>query len=131
MDGLVHVLERSFDQDELRGLRLHLDGCPHACAQHWVGDIGFQGTTVRDEEGRRRQAYDVYLRGSLDRPAQVARPVFRRVPTEELDETVVGLVGGWVAGRGDGETFRAWCDRTSDDELAELTGREAHVARAV
>jgi ferredoxin-nitrite reductase len=125
MDGLVQLLEERFPRGTLDGLRLHLDGCPHACAQHWVGDLGFQGTTVRDDEGRRRQAYDVYLRGSLDRPAAIARPVFRRVPTEELDAVVVGLVGGWVAGRGDGETFRTYCDRTSDDELAQLAGREA------
>ncbi len=85
MHGLVQLLEERFPRGALDGLRLHLDGCPHACAQHWVGDLGFQGTTVRDEQGRRHQAYDVYLRGSLDRPAAIARPVFRRVPTEELD----------------------------------------------
>ena len=130
MDGLVQLLEERFPRGSLDGLRLHLDGCPHACAQHWVGDIGFQGTTVRDEEGRRRQAYDVYLRGSLDRPAAIARPVFRRVPTEELDETVVALVDGWVEGRVDGESFRTWCDRTTDAELAELAGREIHERRA-
>ena len=129
MDGLVQLLESRFGPS-IEGLRLHLDGCPHACAQHWVGDIGFQGTTVRDEQGRRRQAYDVYLRGSLDRPAAIAQPLFRRVPTEELDETVVGLVSGWVDGRRAGETFRTWCDRTSNDELAQLTGREAYVRRA-
>jgi sulfite reductase beta subunit-like hemoprotein len=130
MDGLVRLLEERFPPGLLDGLRLHLDGCPHACAHHWVGDLGFQGTTVRDEEGRRRQAYDVYLRGSLDRPAAIARPVFRRVPTEELDETVVGLVRGWVERRADGESFRTWCDRTSDGELAQLAGRETHVGRA-
>src|SRR5437764_10507930 len=90
MDGLVRLLENRFGKT-VDGLRLHLDGCPHACAQHWVGDLGFQGTTVRDEEGRRRQAYDVYLRGSLDRPAAIARPVFRRVPTEALDGGLVAL----------------------------------------
>jgi ferredoxin-nitrite reductase len=123
MDGLVQLLEDRFGKDA-DGLRMHLDGCPHACAHHWVGDLGFQGTTVRDEEGKRRQAYDVFLRGSLDRPAAVARPVFRRVPTEELDDVVVGLVGGWVSGRGDGETFRTFCDRTTDDDLGQLAGRE-------
>jgi ferredoxin-nitrite reductase len=123
MDGLVQLLEQHFGKDA-DGLRMHLDGCPHACAHHWVGDLGFQGTTVRDAEGRRRQAYDVFLRGSLDRPAAVARPVFRRVPTEELDDAVVGLVGGWVAGRGSGETFRTFCDRTTDDDLGRLAGRE-------
>jgi ferredoxin-nitrite reductase len=128
MDGLVQLLEERFGKDA-DGLRMNLDGCPHACAHHWVGEIGFQGTTVRDEEGKRRQAYDIYLRGSLDRPAAIARAVFKRVPTEELDDAVVGLVGGWVAGRGEGETFRTFCDRTSDDDLGRLAGREPAKAR--
>lgn len=130
MDGLVQRLEERFPTRQLDGLRLHLDGCPHACAQHWVGDIGFQGTTVRDEAGKRHQAYDIYLRGSLDPPAAIARPVFRRVPTDELDDAVVELVAAWVDRRAEGESFRAWCDRTRDDELAQLVGREAFVGRA-
>jgi sulfite reductase beta subunit-like hemoprotein len=128
MDGLVQLLEERFGTDA-DGLRMHLDGCPHACAQHWVGDLGFQGTTVRDENGKRRQAYDVYLRGSLDRPAAIARAVFKRVPTEELDDAVVGLVGGWVAERTEDETFRSFCDRTSDEELGRLAGREPATKR--
>jgi len=123
LESLLEGLEARFGP-ELAGLRLHLDGCPHACAHHWVGDIGFQGTTVRDEEGRRRQAYDVFLRGGLGPDAAIARPVFRRVPTEELDQAVGGLIGGWVQGRRDGEGFRAFCDRSSDAELGLLAGRE-------
>ncbi|HEX4678131.1 MAG TPA: nitrite/sulfite reductase [Gaiellaceae bacterium] len=128
MDGLVKLLEERFGKDA-DGLRLNLDGCPHACAHHWVGEIGFQGTTVRDEDGKRRQAYDVYLRGSLDRPAAIGRPVFKRVPTEELDDAVVGLVGGWVAQRSEGESFREFADRTTDEDLGRLAGREAAPAR--
>ena len=128
MDALVRLLEARFGK-EADGLRMNLDGCPHACAHHWVGEIGFQGTTVRDAEGKRRQAYDVYLRGSLDRPAAIARAVFKRVPSEELDDAVVGLVGGWVGGRGDGETFRMFCDRMTDDELGRLAGREPAKAK--
>ena len=101
LDALVVHLEERFGED-IAGLRLHLDGCPHACAQHWVGDIGFQGTTVRDEPGKRRQAYDVFLRGGLGPQAAIARPVFRRVPTEELDVTVDRLVAGWLTARGGG-----------------------------
>ncbi len=127
-DALIQALERRFG-DDIAGLRLHLDGCPHACAQHWVGDLGFQGTTVRDEQGKRRQAYDVFLRGGLGAGAAIARPVFRRVPTEELDTTVEGLVGGWLAARHDGESFHAFCDRSTDDELGALAGREPARAR--
>jgi hypothetical protein len=47
------------------------------------------------------------------------------VPTDELDDAVVRLVAGWIGGRADGQSFRTWCDRTSDDELAGLVGREA------
>jgi ferredoxin-nitrite reductase len=123
MDGLLTLLEERFGA-EAAGLRLHLDGCPHACAQHWVGDLGFQGTTVRDASGERHQAYDVFVRGSLDRPAAVGRPVFRRVPTAELDDVVAGLVEGWIDGRDEGESFRSFCDRHGDDDLGRLAGRE-------
>src|SRR5207244_5739010 len=121
---LIEHLEARFGAS-VEELRLHLDGCPHACAQHWVGDIGFQGTTARDDEGRRHQAYDIFLRGGLGPGAAIARPVFRRVPSEELDEAVVGLVRGWLEGRQGGETFREFCVRTDDAKLAALSGREA------
>jgi ferredoxin-nitrite reductase len=126
---LVDALEMRFG-DDVAPLRLHLDGCPHACAQHWVGDLGFQGTTARDEDGKRQQAYDVYLRGALGPRAAIGRPVFRRVPTQELDELVVGLVAGWLERRVDGEDFRSFCDRVDDDELGTLAGREPAKARA-
>jgi ferredoxin-nitrite reductase len=123
LDSLVRHLEARFGA-EIENLKLHLDGCPHACAHHWVGDIGFQGTTVRDEQGQRRQAYDVFLRGGLGPKAAIARPVFRRVPTEELDVVVDRLVAGWLSARGPDEDFRGFCDRMSDEELGILAGRE-------
>ena len=123
LGSLIEGLETRFG-DGVAGLRLHLDGCPHACAQHWVGDLGFQGTTVRDDEGKRRQAYDIFLRGGLGPDAAIARPVFRRVPSEELDEAVAGLVGGWLERRGTGEQFAAFTHRMSDHDLGTLAGRE-------
>src|SRR5579859_5974080 len=127
-DALIQALERRFGGD-VAGLRLHLDGCPHACAQHWVGDLGFQGTTVRDDQGKRRQAYDVFLRGGMGPGAAIARPVFRRVPTEELDEAVEGLVAGWLTARQPDESFREFCNRATDDELGVFAGREPARAR--
>jgi sulfite reductase beta subunit-like hemoprotein len=128
LDTLVERLETTFGA-AIDGLRLHLDGCPHACAQHWVGDIGFQGTTVRDAEGKRRQAYDIFLRGGLGPHAAIARPLFRRIPSEELDDAVVGLVGGWLEARLPEESFRAYTERAGDAELAAFAGRETAVAK--
>jgi sulfite reductase beta subunit-like hemoprotein len=123
LDRLIQHLEGTFGS-AIDDLRLHLDGCPHACAQHWVGDIGFQGTTARDAEGKRRLAYDVYLRGALGPQAAIARPLFRRVPTQELDELVAGLVSGWLEQREPDESFRTFCDAQTDEALGELAGWE-------
>ena len=128
LDALIQSLERRFG-DDVAPLRLALDGCPHACAHHWVGDIGFQGSTVRDEAGKRHQAYEVYLRGGLGPDAAIGRALFRRVPTDELDGVVGGLVAGWLDGRRPDEAFRAFCNRLSDAELGSLADREPAAAR--
>src|ERR671934_1400153 len=104
---LIESLEDRFGND-IASLRLNLDGCPHACAQHWVGDLGFQGTTARDEGGMRRQAYDIFVRGSLGPKPEIGRPLFRRVPTDELDAPVEGLIAGWLEQRRHGEGFVAF-----------------------
>jgi ferredoxin-nitrite reductase len=123
LDRLIGGLEARFG-DELAGLHLHLDGCPHACGQHWVGDLGFQGTTVRDDAGKPHQAYDVLLRGGLGPDPAIGRPVFRRVPTAELDGVVEALLVAWIDGREHDEPFRRFLDRTTDSELGVIVGRE-------
>ena len=52
----------------------------------------------------------------------IARPLFRRVPSEGLEAAVEGLVRGWLAGRGDGESFTEFQRRLSDEELGALAG---------
>jgi sulfite reductase beta subunit-like hemoprotein len=120
---LVDHLETTFGE-QVSELRLHLDGCPHACAQHWVGDLGFQATTGKDADGNRISAYDIFTRGSLGPVPQVGGSLFRRVASERLEGAVEGLVRGWLAQRVDGETFTAFQRRLSDDELGALAGLE-------
>ena len=120
---LIERLEERFGAD-VAPLRLQLDGCPHACGQHWVADLGFQGTTARDEEGARRQAYDIFLRGGLGPGAAIGRPLFRRILTEELDRAVEGLIQGWLDQRVEDESFTDFCRRSSDEELGGFAGVE-------
>jgi sulfite reductase beta subunit-like hemoprotein len=123
LERLVAQLETTFG-DEVSELRLHLDGCPHACAQHWVGDLGFQATTGKDDDGQRISAYDIFVRGSLGPAPEVGRSLFRRVASEQLEPAVEGLVRGWLAERQADETFTAFQRRLSDDELGVLAGLE-------
>ena len=100
-------------------LRIHLDGCPHACAHHWTGDIGLQGTTLRERTagGEKQEGYDIYLRGGQAGRAAIGLPVVKRVPADRVNEHVERLVRYWVERRNGGEDFRAFTDRTADDEL--------------
>jgi len=120
---LLEHLETTFG-DEIAELRLHLDGCPHACAQHWVGDLGFQATTGKDADGNRISAYDIFVRGSLGPEPEIGGSLFRRVASDRIEPAVAGLIRGWLDGRSEGETFTAFQRRLSDDELGALAGLE-------
>jgi sulfite reductase beta subunit-like hemoprotein len=127
---LIEYLEGRFG-DAISRLGLQLDGCPHACAQHWIADLGFQGTTARDADGKRVQAYDIFVRGGLGPDAQIGKALFRRVPSEELDAAVAGLIQGWLDGRdGDDESFPVFARRQSDEELGVAAGLEPVKGRA-
>ena len=119
---LLDVVEERFGE-QAAPLRLNLDGCPHACAQHWVADLGFQGTTARDEGGEKRQAYDIFVRGGLGPDAAIGRSLFRRVPTEQIDDAAVGLIQGWLDDGGR-KRFAEWAVSKTDDELGALAGLE-------
>jgi ferredoxin-nitrite reductase len=117
---IVLRLEERFGRD-VESLRIGLDGCPHACAHHWVTDIGLQGTTARGDAGSGKlEAYEVHLRGGLGEEPDIGRPVLRRVPAEEAPAYVERLVGAYLAERVDGESFRTFARRKSDEELVGL-----------
>jgi ferredoxin-nitrite reductase len=116
--GIMDHLEARFGR-EVEGLRINLDGCPHACAQHWIGDIGLQGTTLRarTDAGQKLEAYDLYLRGGQGPQAAIGSPLVRRVPAEEVAVHIERLVALWLAERSTGEPFKAFTDRQPDERL--------------
>ncbi len=115
---IVEHLEKKFGR-LLDELQINLDGCPHACGQHWIGDIGLMGTTARDEEGNKIQAYDVILRGGRGRTAAIGRPLGRRIPAEQVKFALERLVGAYSQAKaGNGfDSFQAFCEQNSDEAL--------------
>jgi sulfite reductase beta subunit-like hemoprotein len=131
MRQIVEHLESAFGEQaaELGELRLNLDGCPHACAHHWIGDIGLQGTTLRErgEAGERLQGYDLFLRGGLGRDAAIGRPVLRRVPGEVVHLAIERLCRAWLGDREAGESIQQFFTRKSDEQLIDIAGVPAEV----
>jgi ferredoxin-nitrite reductase len=120
----VERLEAKFGE-AIADLKIHLDGCPHACGQHWVGDIGLQGTTARetDEAGGKIQAYDIILRGGLGKKTAIGKQLLRRIPSDLVPLYVERLVEAWLSlrtvrnGNAANYSFRDFCDECTDEEL--------------
>jgi sulfite reductase beta subunit-like hemoprotein len=121
-EKLASVVEHLTAQfgNEVASLKLNLDACPHACAQHWTGDIGLQGTTGRGTNGEPLEAFDVILRGGLGRDAAIGKPLLRRIPSAKLEDTVAKLFGGYLQHRLPGESFTRFCTRMPDNILIAL-----------
>ncbi|HEV3308957.1 MAG TPA: nitrite/sulfite reductase, partial [Chloroflexota bacterium] len=110
LDEIVQHLEATFGTDA-EGIVVNVDGCPHACAQHWVADIGLQGSTLRTrgaggESLGKIEAYEIYLRGTLGEDAAIGRPIIRRVPHDEAKLFVERLVRFYLSNRIPEESFR-------------------------
>ena len=119
---LAAIIERLTVQfgDRVGALKLNLDGCPHACGQHWTGDIGLQGTTARGPKGEPLEAFDIILRGGLGRDAAIGKPLLRRVPSAQVEDYVARLFAGYLENHQPQESFARFCVRTPDNDLISL-----------
>jgi sulfite reductase beta subunit-like hemoprotein len=84
------------------GLRIHISGCPNACAQHQMADIGFSGGKVTIA-GNSVLGYQVWLGGDL-RAGPIGE-VVGRVSHSDVPAIVGAIAGMWEALRERGETL--------------------------
>lgn len=121
LGDILDHLEKQFGRDA-EGIKINLDGCPHACTHHWVGDIGLQGTTLRERGpgGEKLEGYDIYLRGGLGPDAGIGQPIVRRVHFKDVHLYVERLVRSYLDERNTGERFKQYCDRRTDAELISI-----------
>lgn len=84
------------------GLRVHVSGCPNACAQHQIADIGLSGGKVTIANST-MLGYQVWLGGDL-RKDTLAR-VVGRVAEDDVVAITEAIVGVWESLREHGETL--------------------------
>jgi len=125
LEEILDELTDHYGAQTIGDLAVHMDGCPHACAQHWVGEIGLQGTTTRVEGSDERiEAYDLTVGGGLGTRSAIGRRLLRRVPTHELNAVMDRLVGAWLTERQRRDdidfTIGDFCNARSDDELVAI-----------
>ncbi len=113
---LAAALEKKLNLDQ--PINIHLTGCPHSCAQHYMGDIGLLGTKVK-VAGESLEGYHVFVGGGFGAQQAVGRQVFTGVAASGLPETVEKMLRGYLRHRQGGETFQQF---TARHEVGALQG---------
>jgi ferredoxin-nitrite reductase len=99
-------------------VNVHLTGCHHSCAQHYIGDIGLIAAKVGDEQV---EGYHVHVGGGWGEDAAIAREVVRDVKAEDAPRIVANLLDGYLEERKDPhEPFHAFARRHSPEQLADM-----------
>ena len=108
-------------------VNIHLTGCHHSCAQHYIGDIGLIGAKVPlNDDGDTAEGFHILVGGGSGPDARIARELWRDVRSEDCPAAVERLLSAYLAHRGDPtETFFAFASRTDIDTLKRLTEEQA------
>ena len=105
-------------------VNIHLTGCHHSCAQHYIGDIGLIGARVTvNEDGDTVDGYDITVGGGFADDPKIGRVLAEKIKAEDCPAAVGRLLAGWLAGRNDaGESFAQFANRKELPALKELAG---------
>jgi ferredoxin-nitrite reductase len=101
-------------------VNIHLTGCHHSCAQHYIGDIGLLACKV--EEGEEQiEGYHVYVGGGFGPDAALGREIYRDVKAKDAPRVVESMLKGYLTHRAAREeTFLAFSRRHEVDHLKTL-----------
>ncbi len=111
--ALARYLESKLSLD--RPLNIHLTGCPHSCAQHYIGDIGLLGVKTPLGEG-----YNVVLGGGWGSEQGIGQEVFRGISFQELPALLENVLRVYLERRQPGEAFHEFVRRHDLKTLQEM-----------
>lgn len=97
-------------------INVHLTGCPHSCAQHYMGDIGLLATKVK-VSGESVDGYHVFVGGGFGKNKKIGRQVFNGLTTEQTKLSLETMFKAYVRHREANEPFQAFTNRHEIDAL--------------
>ncbi len=112
---LAKYLEERLSLD--RPINIHLTGCHHSCAQHYIGDIGLEATKVEVGE-ELVEGYHFCVGGGWGQEQGIARRLFDSIPFDEIPILAERLIGSYLDLRmGPEESFARFVRRHELEEL--------------
>ena len=103
-------------------INIHLTGCHHSCAQHYIGDIGLMAVKVsRGEDEEPIEGYTIVVGGGYAENARIGRELWRDVPFDACGGKIEGLLRAYLGARSSpDESFQAFAGRHERDSLKAL-----------
>ena len=103
-------------------VNIHLTGCHHSCAQHYIGDIGLLACKVQtSEDGDTVEGYHIHVGGGFGADAAIAPEIYHDVKTEDAPKIVERMLKAYLAHRASPrESFLAFTRRHEIDALRSL-----------
>ncbi|MCC6368795.1 MAG: nitrite/sulfite reductase [Bryobacterales bacterium] len=112
---------RNHPDDLVRRLRIRSSGCPNACGQHWIGDIGFYGN-ARKIDGKQVPYYMMLLGGGYDDKGIMRFGLaVQSIPARFAPEALKRVLDHYVANRLEGERFRDYVMRSKVETFKNMT----------
>ena len=122
--ALADYLEQHITIDQ--PVNIHLTGCHHSCAQHYVADIGLLATKVEQGEDL-VEGYDVFVGGGAGQEQKLGRLVRDKVVFDDVPPLVLTMFRTWQD-EAPNQTFQAYTAGLSDDDLRRFGAREPEMA---
>ena len=124
-EAIAEHVESRLDLDS--PVNIHLTGCHHSCAQHYIGDIGLLAVKIdRGDDGEPTEGFSIYVGGGSGPDARIGRELWSNVESRRCPQAVEKLLATYLAHRaGPGETFLEFTGRHEIAGLKTLCGETA------
>jgi ferredoxin-nitrite reductase len=107
-------------------LNIHLTGCHHSCAQHYISDIGLIAAKVPLGDSEETvEGYHLFAGGGFGPQADIGQEVYHDLKAEDAPKTVEKLLKAYLTNRSSAdETFLAFARRHDGETLRKLADAE-------
>ena len=108
-------------------LNIHLTGCHHSCAQHYISDIGLIAARVPVDQGDDTvDGYHLFAGGGFGPNAELGQEVYRDIKATDAPKTVERLLKAYLSHRlSADEAFLTFARRHDAETLRKLADAEA------
>jgi ferredoxin-nitrite reductase len=107
-------------------VNIHLTGCHHSCAQHFISEIGLLACKVQEsEDAEPVEGYHIHVGGGFGEHAALGRELYRDVKATDAPQTIERILNAYVANRASPqESFLDFAERYDDAALKALCESE-------